>query len=166
MNFFDILTIVVLIWAVISGWRSGFISQLFGLIGIILSIVLSLRYGAALGEALHIDERFAVVAGFLIIFVSTLIIVTIAAHLLSKALSFIGLSWVNILLGILLAIIKGLIVLNMLYAAIYALNNNIQFLDPSYFNNSISFDIIRKCAKPLLEFWNDAKQTLLTSQTL
>ena len=166
MNFFDILTIVVLIWAVISGWRSGFISQLFGLIGIILSIVLSLRYGAALGEALHIDERFAVVAGFLIIFVSTLIIVTIAAHLLSKALSFIGLSWVNILLGILLAIIKGLIVLNMLYAAIYALNNNIQFLDPSYFNNSISFDIIRKCAKPLLEFWNGAKQTLLTSQTL
>ena len=161
MNFFDILTLVALVWAVVSGWRSGFVSQLLGLLGIILGIVLSLRYGAAVGEMFNIDARFSVVAGFLITFVATLIIATLIARLIAKVLSFVGLGWVNTLLGIVLSIIKGLIVLSMLYAAIFALNANLQFVEPQYFDNSISFDLVRKCAEPLFNYWNEAKQAIL-----
>ena len=156
MNFFDILTLIALVWAVVSGWRSGFVSQLLGLLGIILGIVLSLRYGTAVGEMFGIDARFSVVAGFLITFVATLI-----ARLIARVLSFIGLGWVNTLLGIVLSIVKGLIVLSMLYAAIFALNANLQFVEPQYFDNSISFDVVRKCAEPLFNYWNEAKQALL-----
>lgn len=162
INFFDILTLVALIWAVVSGWRSGFVSQLLGLVGIILGIILSLRYGAAVGEMFNIDVRFSVVAGFLITFVVVLIAATILARLISKVLSFIGLGWVNTLLGIALSVVKGLLVLSMLYAAIFALNANSQLIDPNYFDNSISFDIVRKCAEPLFDFWNDAKQAITT----
>ena len=162
MNFFDILTLVALIWAVVSGWRSGFVSQLLGLLGIILGIVLSLRYGAAVGEMFNIDARFSVVAGFLITFVATLIIATLIARLIARVLSFVGLGWVNTLLGIVLSIIKGLIVLSMLYAAIFALNANLQFVEPQYFDNSISFDLVRKCAEPLFNYWNEAKQAILS----
>ena len=166
MNFFDILTLVALVWAVVSGWRSGFVSQLLGLLGIILGIVLSLRYGAAVGEMFNIDARFSVVAGFLITFVATLIIATLIARLIARVLSFVGLGWVNTLLGIVLSIIKGLIVLSMLYAAIFALNANLQFVEPQYFDNSISFDLVRKCAEPLFNYWEEAKQTLLTPKTI
>ena len=162
MNFFDILTLVALVWAVVSGWRSGFVSQLLGLLGIILGIVLSLRYGAAVGEMFNIDARFSVVAGFLITFVATLIIATLIARLIARVLSFVGLGWVNTLLGIVLSIIKGLIVLSMLYAAIFALNANLQFVEPQYFDNSISFDLVRKCAEPLFNYWNEAKQAILS----
>ena len=165
MNFFDILTLVALAWAVISGWRSGFVSQLLGLLGIILGIVLSLRYGAAVGTMFGIDSRFSVVAGFLITFVAILIVATILSRLLAKVLSFIGLGWVNTLLGIVLSIVKGVVVLSMLYAAIYSLNLNSQLIEPDYFNNSVSFDIVRKCAEPLFDFWNDAKQALITPPT-
>ena len=161
MNFFDILTLVALVWAVVSGWRSGFVSQLLGLLGIILGIVLSLRYGTAVGEMFNIDARFSVVAGFLITFVATLIVATLIARLIARVLSFIGLGWVNTLLGIVLSIVKGLIVLSMLYAAIFALNANLQFVEPQYFDNSISFDLVRKCAEPLFNYWNEAKQALL-----
>ena len=161
MNFFDILTLVALVWAVVSGWRSGFVSQLLGLLGIILGIVLSLRYGTAVGEMFGIDARFSVVAGFLITFVATLIVATLIARLIARVLSFIGLGWVNTLLGIVLSIIKGLIVLSMLYAAIFALNANLQFVEPQYFDNSISFDLVCKCAEPLFNYWNEAKQALL-----
>ena len=164
INFFDILTLVALIWAVVSGWRSGFVSQLLGLVGIILGIILSLRYGAAVGEMFNIDPKFSVVAGFLITFVAVLIAATILARLISKVLSFIGLGWVNTLLGIALSVIKGLLVLSMLYAAIFALNTNSQLIDPNYFDNSISFDVVRKCAEPLFDFWNDAKQAIVTPQ--
>jgi membrane protein required for colicin V production len=165
MNFFDILTIVALVWAVISGWRSGFVSQLLGLIGIILGVVLSIRYGATVGAMLNIDERFSVVAGFLITLVATLIVATILAKLLARVLSFIGLGWVNTLLGIVLSVVKGLLVLSLLYASIYALNINLQFVEPEYFNNSVSFDVVRECAKPLFDFWNDAKQALIIPPT-
>ena len=161
MNFFDILTMVALVWAVISGWRSGFVSQLLGLVGIILGIILSLRYGTAVGEIFNIDARFSVVAGFLITFVTTLIVATILAKLLARVLSFIGLGWVNTLLGIMLSTVKGLVVLSMLYAAIFALNANMQFVEPQYFDNSISFDVVRECAEPLLNYWEEAKQALL-----
>ena len=164
INFFDILTLIALIWAVVSGWRSGFVSQLLGLVGIILGIVLSLRYGAAVGAMFNIDPKFSVVAGFLITFVAVLIAATILARLISKMLSFIGLGWVNTLLGIALSIVKGLLVLSMLYAAIFALNANSQLIEPGYFDNSISFDIVRKCAEPLFDFWNEAKQAIVTPQ--
>ena len=165
MNFFDILTLVALVWAVISGWRSGFVSQLLGLVGIILGIVLSLRYGAAVGAMFGIDARFSVVAGFLITFVAVLIVATILSRLLAKVLSFIGLGWVNTLLGIVLSIVKGLVVLSMLYAAIYSLNLNSQLIEPDYFNSSVSFDIVRKCAEPLFNFWNEAKHSIITTPT-
>ena len=162
MNFFDILTLVALVWAVISGWRSGFISQLLGLVGIILGVILSLRYGAVVGGMLGIDARFSVIAGFLITFVATLIVATVLAKLIARVLSFIGLGWVNTLLGILLSVVKGLLVLSMLYASIYALNGNLQFVEPEYFNNSISFDVVRECAEPLFKYWEAAKQALVT----
>ena len=164
MNFFDILTLVALVWAVISGWQSGFVSQLLGLVGIILGVVLSLRYGAAVGGMLGIDARFSVIAGFLITFIATLIVATILSKLLARVLSFIGLGWVNTLLGIVLSVVKGVLVLSMLYASIYALNGNLNFVEPEYFNNSVSFDIVRSCAEPLFDFWNDTKQAVL-SQT-
>ena len=163
MNFFDILTLVALVWAVISGWRSGFVSQLLGLLGIVLGVALSVRYGAAVGELFHIDARFSAVAGFLITFVTTLIIATILARLIARVLSFIGLGWVNSLLGIMLSIVKGLLVLSLLYASIYALNANLQFVEPTYFDNSISFDVVRSCAEPLFKFWNEAKQAVISS---
>ena len=165
MNFFDILTLVALVWAVISGWRSGFISQLLSLAGMILGIILALRYGAAVGAMFGIDSRFSVVAGFLITFVAVLIVATILSRLLAKVLSFIGLGWVNTLLGIVLSIVKGLVVLSMLYAAIYSLNLNSQLIEPDYFNSSVSFDIVRKCAEPLFNFWNEAKHSIITTPT-
>ena len=165
MNFFDILTLIALVWAVISGWRSGFVSQLLGLLGIILGVVLSVKYGAAVGAMFHIDARFSVIAGFLITFVATLIVATILAKLIARVLSFVGLGWVNTLLGILLSVVKGLLVLSMLYASIYSLNLNAQLLAPAYFDSSVSFDVVRKCAEPLFDFWNDAKQALITPPT-
>ena len=163
MNFFDILTIIALSWAVVSGWRSGLISQILSLGGVVLGIVLAVGYGAAVGEMLHIDERFSVVAGFLITFVATLIVATILARLLSKVLSFIGLGWVNTLLGVVLSVVKGLIVLSMLYTAIFTTNNSLQFIEPQYFDNSVSFNIVRTATQPLIKYWEEAKQSIMSN---
>lgn len=163
MNFFDILTLIALAWALVSGWRSGLISQLLSLGGVILGIILAIGYGAEVGSMLNIDERFSVVAGFLITFVATLIVASILAKLLAKILSFIGLGWINALLGVVLSIIKGIIVLGMLYAATFSLNNSLQFVEPQYFDNSVSFNIVREATQPLLKYWEEAKSAIMSN---
>ena len=162
MNFFDIITLVALVWAIVRGWRSGLVSQLLGLLGIILGGILALRYGAAVGSMFGIDARFSVVAGFLIVFVATIIVANILARLLARVLSFVGLGWINTLLGILLSVVKGVIVLSMIYAAIYALNKNLYLVESQYFDKSYTFDVVREVAKPLLNYWEQAKQVLLS----
>ena len=104
-------------------------------------------------------------AGFLITFVATLVLATILAKLLSKILSFIGLGWVNTVLGIVLAIAKSVVVLSMLYTSIFALNTNLKFVEPDYFNKSVSFNIVRELAEPLLDYWNESKQTFVNPKS-
>ena len=162
MNFFDIITLVALVWSIVRGWRSCLVSQLLGLLGIILGGILALRYGAAVGSMFGIDARFSVVAGFLIVFVATIIVANILARLLARVLSFVGLGWINTLLGILLSVVKGVIVLSMIYAAIYALNKNLYLVESQYFDKSYTFDVVREVAKPLLNYWEQAKQVLLS----
>ncbi len=161
MNFFDIITLVALVWAVVAGWRSGFVSQLLSLVGVVLGAVISVKYGAVIGSMLGIDARFAMAAGFLIAFVATLIVVTVVAKLLSKLLSFVGLGWVNTLLGILFSIIKGIIVLALIYISIEALNNELHLIEPEYFAKSYSFDVVRSMAQPLFDYFESAKSVIV-----
>lgn len=161
MNLFDVLTILVLVWTIFSGWRSGFISQLLGLLGIIGGAVLAVAYGAEVGQMLGFNEAYSVIAGFLITFVVTMIVVSILSRLLARVLSAIGLGWVNRLLGAAFSALKGVLILSMLYAAIFSLNEQLGFLDPAIFETSQSFDIVREAAAPLMEYWEEAKAAIL-----
>lgn len=163
MNFFDIITIVALVWAVVEGWRSGFVSQFLSLLGIILGVVLALRYGAAVGEMFHIDTRFAAVAGFLIIFVLALIVATLVAWMLRGVLKFVGLKWVNTTLGILFSMVKGVLVLALIFIAVKALNTELRFIEPSYISESYTFDAVCSIAKPIFAYLVEAKEVVMQS---
>jgi hypothetical protein len=63
----------------------------------------------------------------------------------------------NTLLGIVFALFKGLLVLSLLYAAIFALNTRLQLVEPEKFDSSVSFNIVRKAADPLIEYWEQTK---------
>ena len=55
------------------------------------------------------------------------------------------------------------IVLGMLYAAIFSLNNSLQFIESQYFENSVSFDIVRETTQPLLKYWDEAKSAIMSN---
>ena len=104
MNFFDILTLVVLLWAVVSGLRSGFVAQLLSLCGVVMGVILAAKFAPAVGQWLGVDARFATVAGFVVTAVVIMILATVVARLLGRILSTIGLRWLNLLLGVVLVL--------------------------------------------------------------
>jgi membrane protein required for colicin V production len=161
MNLFVVLTILVLVWAIFSGWRSGLVSQLLSLAGIVGGVVLAVMYGEEVGKMFCFNESYSVIAGFLITFVVIMIVVAVVSRLIAKVLSAIGLGWANRLLGGAFSVLKGLLVLSMLYAAIFALNEQIALINPRFFEESISFDVVREMAKPLMEYWEEAKAAIL-----
>ena len=127
MIFFDIITLAVIGWMIYKGQKDGFVSQLLGLIGICIGVFLALSYGEIVGSALRIDQQYATISGFVIVLLATIILIFLVSKLITKTLSLIKLGWLNTLLGIVFALFKGLLVLSLLYAAIFALNTRLQF---------------------------------------
>ena len=157
MIFFDIITLAVIGWMIYRGQKDGFVSQLLGLIGICIGVFLALSYGEIVGSALRIDQQYATISGFVIVLLATIILIFLVSKLITKTLTLIKLGWLNTLLGIVFAVFKGLLVLSLLYAAIFALNTRLQLVEPAKFDSSISFNIVRKAANPLIEYWEKTK---------
>ena len=89
--------------------------------------------------------------------IATLIIVILLSKLITGTLALIKLKWLNSLLGILFSVAKGLVVLSLLYASIFALNARLGVVAPEEFDESISFNIVRQAADPLIDYWEKSK---------
>jgi len=73
MGWFDLAVLIFLGFFVIAGYRRGLVSQLFGLAGVIVALVVAFSYFALAGEAvakmLPVGPEIAGVLGFLLIVV-------------------------------------------------------------------------------------------------
>jgi membrane protein required for colicin V production len=156
MILFDVLTLAVIVWAIVRGWQSGFISQFLSFLGIMVGLFIAVHCGDGLGEMLGVSPEIASVVGFLIIFIFVIIISAILSKLLSKMISKVGLQWLNIALGCLFSILKCMVILSLFYSALYALNLRLRFTDAQNFDNSITFNPIRSMSKPVLDLWDAA----------
>ena len=119
-----------------------------------------------MGLLFGIDAEFAAVAGFAIILIASVIVAALVAIPLSKVISFVGLSWVNKLVGAVFAVIKGLVVLGLLYSAIFVLNDHFKVVDKQSFNKSISFNIVRKATQPLIDYWGEIREEAIKNAKL
>lgn len=155
-NFFDVVTILVALWAIIAGWRRGVILQLCSLIGIILSLVLASACGESVGRILNFGEGWATPAGFLIVAVVTLLGVLLVGWLMRKIVKSAGLEAMDILLGIVLSLLKWLLLLSALYAAIGAANRYLGVIDESTLNKSYTYRPVTAVSEYVLPFITDS----------
>ncbi len=165
MNIFDIITLLVLVWAIVSGWRSGFAAQLLSFAGIIIGLILAVRFGAQVGSWLGIDPKFAAVAGFVITFVVAVIIALILTKFLKAMLSFIGLHSLDTLLGIALSMLKYMLILSVAYAAFGSFNDDLQLVEKKYINTSRTFRPVRSASECIFPYIEWLKEQMPTSKT-
>lgn len=154
MILFDIVTIAVVAWMIFKGISDGLVAQALSLGGVVLGIYLAITYGSEVGEMCHIPASYAAIAGFIIILVLTMIVSLLLSKIISRSLSFIGLGWLNRVLGVIFAVVKGVVILGLFYAAIYSVNARFKIVDPALFGKSVSFNIVRTVAEPLIEYWD------------
>jgi membrane protein required for colicin V production len=109
MNWLDIVILVVLAIAVVTGLKMGLIKAVLLVVGIIVGVVLAGHYSGSLGERLTFISSEGVAKGvaFAIIMLAVLAAAAIAAALLTWATRLVMLGWVNRLGGAILGLFLG-----------------------------------------------------------
>jgi membrane protein required for colicin V production len=102
INWIDIVLLVILIVLVVHGMIMGLIRSLFDIAGLALGYVLALNY--------CVKIRLPYAIAFLIIFVATVIIVSLLGIILTKLIRHTPLSTINRLLGAGLGFVKAFVI--------------------------------------------------------
>lgn len=110
MSKIDIALVIILLIGAFGGYRKGFLSELFSLLGIILGVLAGFKLmGVAmlmLGDRYSIDDNVLPYVAFGIVFLMVVIIVSLLGKLLKSSLEKTVLGYVDQLAGAVLGIFK------------------------------------------------------------
>jgi len=147
----DIIVAVVLILAVIKGYRQGLIVALFSavafIIGLAAALKLSVVVAGYIGQAVKISDKWLPIISFAIVFLIVVLLVRLGARFIQKTVEFAMLGWLNRLGGILLY--AGLYILIFSILIFYA--DQLGFIKPETKNESVTYAYIQPWGPKLME---------------
>lgn len=110
----------ILVFVAIDVWRglaSGFVHQVAQLTGIVVGFMLAVHLmkpvGQAVGNLLQAPDSAILLLGFVVVFISVLLLVGLAAKLLTNLLGALNIGFVNRLFGALLGALKTVLLLSL-----------------------------------------------------
>ncbi|MBL7729984.1 MAG: CvpA family protein [Chitinophagaceae bacterium] len=139
----DILYAVVLVIAVMNGYRLGLVVGLFSLVATIIGLAaamkLSLVAAGYIGKAVKGAEEWLPFIAFIVVFIVVVILVRLGAKAIEQAVEVVALGWLNKLGGILFFAALYTIVFSVLL--FYAIQ--MQWVQPSAVSGSITYSFIQ-----------------------
>jgi membrane protein required for colicin V production len=124
MNYIDIIIGLLLLVGIISGWRQGFVRQLFGLLALILGVYCAYRFSHFAAHYIvkwfHWSASVTSSVAFVITFVIVLIGVFFVGRVANRFIKLIALGTLNSFLGALLSLCKWVLVLSVCLVIIHS----------------------------------------------
>lgn len=112
MGGFDYTAIAILTLSVIFGWWRGLVYEVLSLAGWVAAFVVSRLFAEDLAPMLPLSrEHLNLMLSYALLFMATLIASGILAWLLSKLVKWVGLRWLDGILGALFGALRGVLVL-------------------------------------------------------
>ena len=161
MNVLDIILLILLALGVYEGFRDGIIVQLGGIAGLLLGVYFAFRFGPWVSSLLAIPEDFSRIAGFIIVLLAVILIVTILSRLLSKVLNVTGLGILNKLGGVILAVFKTGLILGLLLYCFDYLNRRQDWVEKQTLEKSALYSPLIGVAEFAFPYIDFVKEKLL-----
>lgn len=121
----DIFLALVIIWALISGWRNGLIRELLSTAGYLVGLLVASLAYKWLGSYLAVEgsqaNMMTSIVAFLLLWVATPIVLGLVANLLTGAVKVLQLGWINSALGSVVSLIKFSILIGCILSVLSAL---------------------------------------------
>jgi len=147
----DIIVAVILILAIIKGYRQGLIVALFSFmaffIGLAAALKLSVVVADYLGKSVKVSDKWLPIISFAVVFLIVVSLVRLGARFIQKTVELAMLGWLNRLGGILLY--TGLYILIFSVLIFYA--DQLGFIKPETKSESVTYSYIQPWGPKLMD---------------
>ncbi len=156
MNWFDLTVGILLLIAFINGYRKGLIMQLVGLATIILSAIFGGRVAQIIlpeiTRMINLSPEIAKVLSFVLAFAAIAIVLSLIGRLLQRFIDVVLLSFINRLLGAVIASGTMMVFLSIILNLVLMLDKNEQVINKKVKEESIFFERIEAVVPAIVPY--------------
>jgi len=132
MNIFDLVFLIIFIWAAYKGFSKGLIIQAASLAALLLGIIGAIKFSGytafVLTKKFNVTGEYLQLTAFAITFVIIVIAVHIIARLTEKFVKAVALDFVNRILGLLFSTIKMAFIISIILVIVNIIDYKTPFL--------------------------------------
>ena len=139
----DLIYAVIIVFAILQGYRRGLIVGLFSLVAVIIGLAaamkLSIVAGKYIGKAIKISDEWLPIISFAVVFLVIVLLIRLGAKAIEKTVELAMLGWINKIGGIIFYVAIYTIVFSVLL--FYA--EQMQWLQPETINKSVTYSFVQ-----------------------
>ena len=158
MNYIDIILGLLLLFAAISGFRKGLVSELASLAALILGIWGAIEFSYIttdfLLENFDLQTKYLNIISFVITFVVIVILVHIVGSAVNKFIETAMLGFINKLAGLAFGILRSALILSIILVVFDKIDEDVEILSKEAKEESLLYEPIRNFAPSLFPFIN------------
>ena len=139
MNLLDIIFVFLFLYALVKGYRAGLIMELCGIVGVIAAAYISYNMAEEIAVSLLPSFSFNYPLAFVLVFVASLVLIGMAARIVSRVINFTGMGLINRVCGAVASFLKMAIVLTVLVALFNGLNNMTGWIKRDSLRSSVGY---------------------------
>ena len=166
MIYIDLIVIVVLLYAFLKGFSNGLVNELASFLGLLIGAIISYSFSDDLSKIIddyvEIDGQILNVLSFILLFILTSFLFTIAGKYMTKLIKYISLGTINRLLGGIFSSLKFLIIIVSISMVINYFSEllSIEIIPSDQKNKSTVYPILISIGDLLLEVLNNKSLTI------
>jgi len=164
--YIDLIVIVVLLYAFLKGFSNGLVNELASFLGLLIGAIISYSFSDDLSKIIddyvEIDGQILNILSFILLFIMTSLLFTIAGKYMTKLIKYISLGTINRLLGGIFSSLKFLIIIVSISMVINYFSEllAIEIIPSDQKNKSTVYPILISIGDLLLEVLNNKSLTI------
>lgn len=147
----DIIVVIILILAVIKGFRQGLIVALFSVIAFIIGLAAAMKLSVVaagyIGKTVTVSDKWLPIIAFAVVFLIVVLLVRLGAKFIQKTVELAMLGWANRLGGILLYIGIYILILSVLLF----FTDQMGFIKPETKTESVIYSYIQPWGPKIID---------------
>jgi membrane protein required for colicin V production len=156
MNYIDLVLGIILIVAIIRGFRNGLIIELASLASLILGIWGAVKFSdwfaSFLEKTTGLKSDYTSLIAFIVIFIGIVILIHVLGKVLDTVVNAVALGFINRLAGIVFSLLKTAVILCVLILIIDHVDENVHLLPSQQKAESKLYKPMKKVVPTLLPF--------------
>ncbi|MCR5814800.1 MAG: CvpA family protein [Desulfovibrio sp.] len=132
-DIFDLVIILFLVFFSLGGLKNGFIQEITGILALLIGFTAanSMHSKVSAYMLFVANEDLRTILAYILIFVASMLLVSLVAKLLRKVLELSCAKWIDTVLGLVLGFAKGLFLCSLLIVVVQTLFGNTAFVQNS-----------------------------------